>query len=155
MVPTALSECVFCQILAGERDEGVIAYMDESVAVLPSRDQRPRNLGHMLVVTRQHFETLHEMPSDLDGDVMACLRRTALAVRRTFDSSGTTITQNIGLPGQDVFHTHFHVIPRYGDDDNLSSPYEVINFGDSDRPGPRPHSIICRNPRMMGQRRSG
>jgi hypothetical protein len=41
---------------------GVVAYMDESVAVLPSRDQRPKTLGHMLVVTRLHFETLHEMP---------------------------------------------------------------------------------------------
>ena len=102
--------------------------MDESVAVLPSHDQRPENLGHMLVVTRQHFETLHEMPPGLDGAVMACLRRTALAVRRTFDASGTTIVQNIGPPGQDVFHTHFHVITRYGDDDNLSSRYQVIDL---------------------------
>ena len=128
MVLTESFECVFCQILAGERDPGIIAYMDESVAVFPSRDQRPRNLGHMLVVTRQHFGTLHEMPPGLDGDVMACVRRTALAVRRSFETSGTTITQNIGPPGQDVFHAHFHEIPRYRDDDNLSTSYQVIDL---------------------------
>ncbi len=82
----------------------------------------------MLVVTRQHFETFHEITPGLDGDVMACLRRTALAVKQAFGSSGTTITQNIGPPGQDVFHTHFHVIPRYEDDDDLSSRYQVINL---------------------------
>jgi diadenosine tetraphosphate (Ap4A) HIT family hydrolase len=68
------------------------------------------------------------MPRSLDNDAMACLRRTALAVQRTFGCSGTTITQNIGPPGQDVFHTHFHVIPRHLDDDNLSSPYQAIEL---------------------------
>lgn len=125
---SSLSDCVLCQVIAGQRDQGVIAYQDDFVVVLPSRDQQPKNLGHMLVLTRQHYANLYDMPATLDQHVMACLRRTALAVQNTFSSSGTTIKQNNGPPGQDVFHTHFHVIPRYPNDDDLSSAYHLVDL---------------------------
>lgn len=123
-----MEQCVFCQILAGDRDEGVIAYQDEWVALLPSRHQRPTNLGHVLLVTRAHLRNLYEIPPALDGAVLGSLRRAAQAVERAFAASGTTIKQNNGPPGQDVFHVHFHLIPRFLGDDDLVAEYEVIDL---------------------------
>jgi diadenosine tetraphosphate (Ap4A) HIT family hydrolase len=123
-----MTDCVFCEIVGGTRDRGVIAYEDEYVAVLPSRDQRPTNLGHMLLVTQDHFQNLYEMPSALDGHVMEWLRRAALTVGQAFGASGTSIRQNNGPPGQDVFHVHFHLIPRFPDDRASSAAYETIDL---------------------------
>ena len=119
---------MFCEIVGGKRDRGVIAFEDEYVALLPSRDQRPTNLGHMLLVTRGHFRDLYEMPSALDGHVMAWLRRASLTVKQAFGASGTSIRQNNGPPGQDVFHVHFHLIPRFPNDRALSVAYETIDM---------------------------
>ena len=49
---------MFCEIVRGNGPDGTIAYQDETVCVFPSRDQRPTNLGHMLVVTCDHYRNL-------------------------------------------------------------------------------------------------
>ncbi len=104
-----------------------MAYQDESVAVFAARDQRPTNLGHMLVVTCAHYRNLYDLPAALDAAVMGGLRRTAQAVHRAFGASGTTIRQNNEPPGQDVFHVHFHVVPRYANDNSPAAGYQVVD----------------------------
>jgi histidine triad (HIT) family protein len=72
------------------------------------------------------------MPASLDSTVLACPRRTAVAVavavERAFAAMGTTINQNNGSPGQTLFHVHFHVTPRYSEDGELSAPYDVVDL---------------------------
>ena len=123
-----VDRCVFCEIVVGDRPDGTIAYQDRTVCVFPSRDQRPTNLGHMLVVTCDHYRNLYDLPPSLYGEVMTCLRRTAEAVQQAFGATGSTIRQNNGPPGQDVFHVHFHVMPRYRADNDLAAQYEVVDL---------------------------
>ncbi len=123
-----MDACVFCEIVGEQRDEGVIAYQEEEVVVFASRDQRPMNEGHMLVVTRRHFRNLYDLPSALDAELLGCVRRTAQAVQDAFHASGTTIRQNNEAPGQDVFHVHVHVIPRHLNDGDLSAPYQTVDL---------------------------
>ena len=59
---------------------------------------------------------------------MTCLRRTAQAVQQAFEATGSTIRQNNEPPGQDVFHVHFHVMPRHPSDDDLAAQYEVVDL---------------------------
>jgi diadenosine tetraphosphate (Ap4A) HIT family hydrolase len=120
--------CVFCEIVRGEGPKGIVAYQDGTVTVFASRDQRPTNLGHMLVVTNEHHRDLIELPPSLDNDVMACLRRISMAVQESFGASGTTIRQNNGPPGQDVFHVHFHVVPRHSSDEEHAVRYQVVDL---------------------------
>lgn len=120
--------CVFCDIVQGSGPDGLIAYQDDAVCVFASRDQRPTNLGHMLVVTCQHYQDLYELPAALYEAVMGAVRRTAQAVSGAFEASGTTIRQNNGPPGQDVFHLHFHVMPRHLSDNNLAARYQLIDL---------------------------
>jgi histidine triad (HIT) family protein len=123
--------CVFCQIAAGNRPDGVVAYEDDVVCVFASRDQRPRNHGHMLVITRDHHRNLYDLPPSLDAPLMARVRLVAGAVQRAFGATGTSIQQNNEPPGQYVFHLHFHVIPHHGDTGQggvPSGPYQVVDL---------------------------
>jgi diadenosine tetraphosphate (Ap4A) HIT family hydrolase len=109
---------VFCQILRGELTPDVIAYRDSQTAVFPSLHQRPRNRGHMLVVPIRHVGQIYDIEKDLAGPLMTTLARVARAVKTVWDADGVSVRQN-NEPhgGQDVFHVHFHVIPRFADDD--------------------------------------
>jgi histidine triad (HIT) family protein len=109
--------CVFCQILRGEATPGVIAYRDAETAVFPTRGQTARNRGHMLVVPTRHVAQIYDVGADLAGPLMLTVARVAVAVKAAFAADGVTIRQNNEKPGgQDVFHVHFHVIPRYAGD---------------------------------------
>jgi len=112
--PTA---CVFCRIVRGERTTEVLAFRDRQTAVFPSLHQQPRNRGHMLVIPTRHVAQIYEIGDDLTGPLMTTLVRTAAAVKAVCCAEGVSIRQNNERHGgQDVFHAHFHVIPRFAGD---------------------------------------
>ena len=113
----AATSCVFCRILQGELTPGIIAFRDARTAVFPSRLQQPHNRGHMLVVPVRHVSFIYEVDGDLAGPLMTTLARVAAAVKNVYGADGVSIRQNNERAGgQDVFHLHFHVIPRFADD---------------------------------------
>ena len=113
----AATPCAFCRILRGELTPGVVAFRDARTAVFPSRLQQPHNKGHMLVVPVKHVLHIYELDGDLAGPLMATLARVAAAVKKVCDADGVSIRQNNERAGgQDVFHVHFHVIPRFAED---------------------------------------
>jgi histidine triad (HIT) family protein len=108
---------VFCRILDGELTPGVLAFRDSQTAVFPSRSQQPRNRGHMVVVPVRHVEHIYEVDGDLAGPLMTTLARVSAAVRTVCSADGVSVRQNNGRHGgQDVFHVHFHVVPRFAGD---------------------------------------
>jgi histidine triad (HIT) family protein len=108
---------VFCRILRGEVTPEVVALRDDQTAVFPSRYQQPRNRGHMLVVPVRHVAQIYEVSGDHAGPLMTTLARVAAAVKEVCAAGGISIRQNNEQHGgQDVFHVHFHVIPRFADD---------------------------------------
>jgi histidine triad (HIT) family protein len=114
MTAQATTSCVFCRILRGELTPGVVAFRDSQTAVFPSRGQQPRNRGHMLVVPIRHVAQIYEVDGDLAGPLMTTLARVAAAVKAVCSADGVSIRQNNGHhSGQDVFHIHFHVVPRF------------------------------------------
>ncbi len=109
--------CVFCRIARGELTPGVLAYRDSETAVFPSLHQQPRNRGHMLVVPTRHVARIYTVGEDLAGPLMTTLARVAAAVKMACEADGISIRQaNDPHGGQDVFHVHFHVIPRFAGD---------------------------------------
>ena len=109
--------CVFCGILRGEVTPGVLAYRDSLTAAFPSLHQQPRNRGHILVVPTHHVAHIYDIGGDLAGALMTTLARVATAVKAVCSSDGVAIRQNNERHGgQDVFHVHFHVIPRFAGD---------------------------------------
>ncbi|WP_205412236.1 HIT family protein [Sphingomonas crusticola] len=102
---------IFAKIIRGEA-KSVKVY--ETDRVLAFMDHAPASPGHVLVISKvSHARTLLEMhPQDYD-EVMAAVRKVALAEVKALDLKGFTIIENNGL-GQSVPHLHVHIIPRYG-----------------------------------------
>jgi histidine triad (HIT) family protein len=124
-----MSDCVFCGLVSGSIDPELTVYEDEHVFVQISLHQKRHNRGHVLVIPKNHVPDLFELPSILDAPLLSALRRTAKAVKKAFSADGIQVRQNNGAAaGQDVFHLHFHLIPRYDEDDFDNQDYAVLSF---------------------------
>ena len=105
------SSCVFCKIARKQAPASVV-YENESV--LAFLDIRPLNEGHTLVIPKEHYVTIFEVPEELVAHLYRIVKRVALAVRESTKADGISIIQQNGkAAGQEVFHLHVHVIPRF------------------------------------------
>jgi len=100
--------CVFCAIVAGTTPAHVVASDEHTVGFL---DTRPVFPGHVLLVPRQHHETLTDLPPELVEPLFAAAQRLAGAVETTMDAHGTFVAMNNRV-SQSVPHLHVHVVPR-------------------------------------------
>jgi histidine triad (HIT) family protein len=106
--PTPNTGCVFCAIVAGEAKAHVVLDDDDFLAFL---DVRPLFPGHVLLVPKQHHETLWDLPDELEAGLARTTRRLAVAVKDAMGSAGVfTATNNV--VSQSVPHLHVHVVPR-------------------------------------------
>ncbi len=104
---------IFAKILRGDmpcvkvyEDDDVLSFMD----VFPQSD------GHTLVIPKQPSRNLLDTKPDVLADLIQKTQRIARAVNTSLSPDGIVITQFNGAPaGQTVFHLHFHIIPRYED----------------------------------------
>lgn len=106
-------ECIFCQIVAGEA-EASIAYEDD--ATMAFMDVGQFHAGHALVVPRSHIRDIYGLDEKTGSALMAAISRVAEGVRDAFQPDGINIWQSNGAPWQEVFHLHFHVLPRWRED---------------------------------------
>ena len=123
---TAEAPCPFCALLRDEPlvaplPQDVVAERDRAVAVVAPR-WWPRNRGHALVIPRAHVRDLYSAaPADLHA-VMDLVQEVAVAMRASYGCAGISIRQHDETAGgQDVWHLHVHVFPRYADDDLYGS----------------------------------
>jgi histidine triad (HIT) family protein len=101
-------ECVFCQILAGERPAAIVAHEEAALAFL---DARPLFKGHVLVIPTQHTGTLLDLPEERIGPFFSVVKRVARAVETGLSADGTFVAMNNKV-SQSVLHLHVHVVPR-------------------------------------------
>jgi histidine triad (HIT) family protein len=85
----------------------------------------PSNHGHVLVVPIRHYENLYELPAGVGHAVHDLVRDVAIAIRVIYGCGGVSTRQhNEPAGGQDAWHYHVHVFPRYaGDQLYASAPY--------------------------------
>ena len=83
----------------------------------------PIQLGHSLIVPLRHIPNLYELPDDLAGPILQLAARVARALKQAFAADGISLRQHNDLAGgQEVFHFHLHVIPRYiGDAERINT----------------------------------
>jgi histidine triad (HIT) family protein len=100
--------CVFCEIATGRIAADVVLEDPRSIAFL---DHRPLFPGHVLLVPRDHVETLVELPSEAIGPLFANAQRLAAAMVRGLGAQGSFVAVNNRV-SQSVPHLHVHVVPR-------------------------------------------
>lgn len=112
--------CVFCEMASGRKPVSIVHGDD---LVLAFMDIAPINPGHLLVVPREHYATLSELPEATAVRMFTISRHLAEAVRRSgVRCEGVNLFLADGeAAGQDVFHCHLHVRPRFRGDSFRSS----------------------------------
>lgn len=106
--------CIFCKIAAGEIPSRTI-YEDERFRVF--LDLGPAAKGHALIVPKEHYANLYELPEELAADAMRLAKKEAALMTQKLSCDGFQLVQNNGeTAGQSVFHFHLHLIPRYRND---------------------------------------
>ena len=99
---------MFCQIIAGDLPGHLVLETDDLVAFL---DTRPLFKGHVLLVPREHVETLPDLPAGLRDGFLAAAQQIATAVKDGLGAQGSFVAVN-NTVSQSVPHLHLHVVPR-------------------------------------------
>ncbi len=103
-----MSDCTFCDIAAGRMAAQLVETGEQTVAFL---DARPVFKGHVLVVPREHYVTLADLPEALIGPFFAAVRRISAAIPGALGAQGTFVGLN-NVVSQSVPHLHAHIVPR-------------------------------------------
>jgi histidine triad (HIT) family protein len=107
-------DCIFCKIVKGEIPSSKVYEDEKFVAFL---DIHPANLGHCLVIPKGHYETFNQIPSDVLGEFIKIVQKVSLGINKVVNPDGYNILMNnYKAAGQLVNHAHFHIIPRFNDD---------------------------------------
>lgn len=107
-------DCIFCKIAAGEIPSATM-YEDEDFRVI--LDVGPAAKGHMLVLPKEHYADILEMPEELVGKAFVLAKRMAQKMEAVLECDGINVLQNNHeAAGQTVFHFHIHLIPRRKND---------------------------------------
>lgn len=107
--------CIFCKIAAGVIPSATI-YEDEDFRVI--LDIEPASKGHALILPKEHYANLYELPDELAAKVLVVAKKVIAKMTDIVGCDGYNVVQNNGeAAGQTVFHFHVHLIPRYKDDD--------------------------------------
>jgi len=114
------------------RDEEIPArIIHETETTLAFLDAHPLARGHTLVVPKEPYEHLQDLPANLSADLFETVHEITPAIEEAVDADGTTIGINNGeAAGQEVPHVHVHIIPRFEGDD--SGPIHAIALDSPD-----------------------
>ena len=118
----AAVDCVFCRLIAGELEASIVHEGERIVALM---DIQPLTPGHVLVMPRGHSSSLLDLPPDDGALLFRVAQLAAAALRRSgLRCDGVNLLLADGAAaGQDVFHVHLHVFPRFeGDGFGLRLP---------------------------------
>ncbi|MFP4433998.1 MAG: HIT family protein [Planctomycetota bacterium] len=108
-------DCIFCKIAAGEISAEIVHEDEACVAFM---DINPLAEGHVLLIPREHYATVDQVPAETAGAMLKNLPALGQAVRNATGCEGFNVLQNNGkVAHQEVMHVHFHVIPRNGGDE--------------------------------------
>lgn len=106
---------VFSKIIAREIPAHIVYEDDDVIAFL---DIAQVTKGHTLVVPKQPYPDIYSLPEELLLKSIAVTGKVTKALNKAFKPDGMNIVNNAGAAaGQTVFHFHFHLIPRYENDD--------------------------------------
>lgn len=130
-------DCIFCDIASGKSDAEVIFESNDYKAFL---DINPVSYGHTLIIPKKHYDNFLTLPEDELKGLIKVTQFLAGAIKRSLNADGFNIVSNNGgSAGQTVYHSHFHIIPRFDKDftmkpeTKLYSENSMIEYADKIR----------------------
>jgi histidine triad (HIT) family protein len=101
-----MGDCIFCKIVQGELPSEMVFEDDDFIVI---RDVAPKVDGHLLVISKRHFEKFVDMDDGLEARMLGVVRD---AVRREEIVDFNLVLNNGRIAGQVVDHVHLHILPR-------------------------------------------
>ncbi len=109
-----MDNCVFCRVVKGElpcwkvyEDDDVLAFFDVN----------PANEYHTLVVPKQHHSDIFDIPENLLISITKAIKQITTTLKDKVGINNLQIVNSSGSEAQqDVFHIHFHIVPRNNED---------------------------------------
>lgn len=109
-----MEETIFSKIIRGDIPCHKVYEDAQTCAFL---DIKPINPGHTLVVPKTAYSDLFTLPSDIFLAMMRTVHLLAPVIKNALQAEGINIGMNNGkAAGQEVFHAHIHIIPRFPND---------------------------------------
>jgi histidine triad (HIT) family protein len=107
-------DCTFCKIVDKEIPSKVVYEDDSNLAFLSIR---PISEGHTIVIPKNHYKTMEELPQEEIKNLFLIVKKVAKIIHERLSPDGYNILQNnFEAAGQEIPHSHVHIIPRtYGD----------------------------------------
>ena len=118
----SIGHCIFCDLIRGAAEVSICYEDATAIAFL---DIQPVNPGHVLVVPREHYETLQDIPKQVGAHLYEVATTLIPVVQTASGASDMNIVVNSGqAAGQNVMHYHIHLIPRReGDGFDVPLPF--------------------------------
>ncbi|TFF97473.1 MAG: HIT family protein [Promethearchaeota archaeon] len=103
-------DCLFCKITKGDIPSKKIFENEDTLAFL---DINPMADGHTIVIPKNHYETLGDLPDEEINKLFQTVKKVAKQIYSNLNSDGYNIVMNnYSAAGQMIKHTHIHIIPR-------------------------------------------
>ncbi len=113
-----MTDCVFCKIIRGDIKNDFVASSNSFVAI---RDIHPKSEGHTLIIPKEHYVTLLDIPDRLGEEMLSFIKKVAGGLLdEKYGDGFNVIMNNLSCAGQVVMHAHVHLVPR-NEDDGLAS----------------------------------
>jgi histidine triad (HIT) family protein len=103
--------CIFCKIVQKQAPASII-YENDTILVF--LDIRPLNMGHTLIIPKDHYIDIFDIPENELSQIHKAAKPVSIAIKKATEADGISIIQQNGkAAGQDIFHIHVHVVPRF------------------------------------------
>ncbi|MBD3202668.1 HIT domain-containing protein [Candidatus Woesearchaeota archaeon] len=124
-------QCIFCKIISGEIPSKKLFENDKAVVIL---DINPANTGHALIIPKEHFQIMPQLPKELISHLFILAKRTSHVILKGLSINGTSVfIANGAVAGQKAPHFMMHVIPRRQGDGLFKIPKNPVDEASLDK----------------------
>ncbi|MBL7057583.1 HIT family protein [Candidatus Woesearchaeota archaeon] len=122
--------CVFCEIADKKKPADIVFEDDKVLAILSNA---PTSKGQIVILCKEHYVNLFDMPLDLAQHMLAVIKKIAPGVVKAMGTDSYILGMNNGPATRNhVDHAHMHIVPRHMDDDLPKWPDGKYAEGESE-----------------------
>ncbi len=109
-----MDNCKFCQIINRKIPSWIVYENEKVICFLPKKLEV---YGHTLIVPKQHYTDLYDIPEDILCELIKVSKKITIAYKEKINATGMNLMHASGVDSQQsVFHFHIHILPRFKDD---------------------------------------
>lgn len=111
------NNCLFCKLILEQKNIKLLYNTKKIITIL---DAFPISKGHTLIITKKHFPNIYSLPWDIYNETFIHIKATMDLIKKVYKTDQFNVLNNMGYQAkQRIFHFHWHIIPKFTEDDGL------------------------------------